>query len=212
MRASVLIVAALLTGCAAKPPEPDWKADAAGSLQAFGEAWLKGETRAADVEFARARRAMSSTGRADLVAHAELYRCGARVASLDFDECPGYAALAQDASPAERAYAAYLTGQWAGLDANLLPEQHRAVVGGPLDAPKLAAVSDPLARQVAAGALLRAGRITPADIGTAIQTASSQGWRRALLAWLGVALKRAQAAGDLEEAARIQRRIELAST
>jgi hypothetical protein len=43
----------------------------------------------------------------------------------------------------------------------------------------------------------------------AVNTASSQGWRRPLLAWLRVQLQRAQAAGAEQEAARIQRRIEL---
>jgi len=40
---------------------------------------------------------------------------------------------------------------------------------------------------------------------------SSQGWRRPLLAWLGVQLKRAEQAGDSETAARLKRRMELVS-
>jgi hypothetical protein len=64
---------------------------------------------------------------------------------------------------------------------------------------------------VAAGVLLRTARIAPPDIAIALDTASSQGWRRPLLVWLGVELKRAQAAGDTAAAERIQRRIDLAS-
>jgi hypothetical protein len=126
-------------------------------------------------------------------------------AALDYD-CAGFAALAGDATPAQRAYAAYLDGRWQGLDAALLPEQHRAVVASG----SLAGVADPLARLVAAGALLKAGRITPADIATAVETASNQGWRRPLLAWLGVQEQRARAAGDTAAVERIRRRIELA--
>jgi hypothetical protein len=63
---------------------------------------------------------------------------------------------------------------------------------------------------VAAGALLKAGRITPADIAAAVDTASSQGWRRPLLAWLGVQEQRARAAGDDAAVERIRRRIALA--
>jgi hypothetical protein len=74
----------------------------------------------------------------------------------------------------------------------------------------LAGVADPLARLVAAGALLKAGRITPADIAAAVDTASSQGWRRPLLAWLGVQEQRARAAGDAAAVERLRRRIELA--
>jgi hypothetical protein len=123
-----------------------------------------------------------------------------RVASLELDGCPGFDALAQDAGAEERAYADFLAGRPANTA--LLPEQHRAKGG-------LAGIADPLSRLVAAGVLMNAGAITPADIKTATDTASSQGWRRPLLMWLGVSLKRAQAAGDSTEAARIQRRIDL---
>ena len=201
-----LIAAALvvLSGCASKPQPPAWEGDAKSSLDGFTIDFLRGDSAAADAEFARARRAGASTGRFDVVAQAELVRCGVKAAALDFD-CAGFAALANDATPAQRAYAAYLDGRWRGLDAALLPEQHRAVVASG----SLAGVADPLSRLVAAGALLKAGRITPADIAAAVDTASSQGWRRPLLAWLGVQEQRARAAGDAAAVEHIRRRIAL---
>jgi hypothetical protein len=81
--------------------------------------------------------------------------------------------------------------------------------GSALGGAALAAVEDPLSRLVAAGVLMRSSRADPAVIATAIDTASAQGWRRPLLAWLGVAAQRAEAAGDGQEAARIRRRIAL---
>jgi len=200
--ATALIV---LSGCASKPQPPAWEGDAKSSLGGYTDDFLRGDSAAADAEFARARRASASTGRFDVVAQAELVRCGVKAAALDY-ECPGFAAVANDATPAQRAYAAYLDGHWQGLDVNLLPEQHRAVVASG----SLAGVADPLSRLVAAGALLKAGRITPADIVTAVDTASSQGWRRPLLAWLGVQEQRARAAGDAAAVERIRRRIALA--
>jgi hypothetical protein len=201
----VAVIAAAVAACASKPQAPAWQGDAKSSLDGFTDDWLRGDSPAADAEFARARRASASTGRFDVVAQAELVRCGVKAAGLDFD-CPGFAAMANDATPAQRAYAAYLDGRWQGLDTNLLPEQHRAVVAGGSPA----GVADPLARLVAAGALLKAGRITPAGIETAVDTASSQGWRRPLLAWLGVQEQRARAAGDTAAVERIRRRIRLA--
>ena len=208
-----LALASALAACASKPAPPAWKANAGSGLAAYSDAYLKGDSAIAGAEFARARREMASTGRPDLVAHAELYRCATRVASLEYDDCPGFKALEQDATPAERAYAAYLAGRWDGLEAALLPEQHRAVVAGAktgAQAGALAQVADPLSQLVAAGALMQVGRIGPADIAVATETASGQGWRRPLLMWLGVSLKRAQAAGDTAEAARVQRRIDIA--
>ena len=204
----LLAAAASLAACASKPVQPDWKTNAAASLKAYSQAYLKGETAGAQSEFARARQEMASTGRPDLVAHAELYRCATRTAALEVDDCPGFAALAQDATAQERAYAAYLAGRWDELDPALLPEQHRAVVQA--KAP-LAAIADPLSQLVAAGVLMKTGRISPPDIATATATASSQGWRRPLLVWLGVSHQRALSAGDTAQAARIQRRIDLAA-
>jgi hypothetical protein len=203
-----IAIAMLLAACGNKPLPPAWKTNAGSSLESYSDAWLKGDSEIAETEFARARKEMASTGRPDMVAHAELYRCAARVASLELEACTGFDALAQDATPTERAYAAYLSGNWQGLDAALLPEQHRAIVAGK---GTLAAMPDPLARLVAAGVLMKAGKLAPADIGVATDTASAQGWRRPLLVWLGVSLKRAKDAGDSAEAARIQRRIDLAS-
>lgn len=203
--AIAVAAAVALSGCASKPQPPAWEGDAKSALEGFTDDFLRGDSAAADAEFARARRASASTGRFDVVAQAELVRCGVHAAALDFD-CAGFAPVAGDATPAQRAYAAYLNGRWQGLDAALLPEQHRAVVASG----SLAGVADPLSRLVAAGALLKAGRITPADIAAAVDTASSQGWRRPLLAWLGVQEQRARAAGDDAAVERIRRRIALA--
>lgn len=197
--------AVFLIACSSKPPAPEWQGNAFGSMQSFSSAYLSGNTRVADLEFARARDAVASTGRADLVARVELTRCATRAASLEFDDCAGFQPLAQDADAGERSYAAYLNGHWQGLDAGLLPPQHRTVVSGG----RIGDIEDPLARLVAAAALLQSGRLTPADIGNATETASAQGWRRPLLAWLGVQLQRARAAADSEAQTRIQRRMDL---
>jgi hypothetical protein len=208
MKKTAILMGVLLAGCASKPVPPSWQPNARDALDAFTDAYLQGATPAANAEFARARRETASTGKFEHVAQAELLRCAAQAASLDFDGCPGFAKLAQDATPAQRAYAAYLDGRWQGLDASLLPEQHRPVVASG----QVAGVQDPLSRLVAAGAAFKAQRITPEGIEQAVTTASDQGWRRPLLAWLGVQAKRAEAAGDTAALERIRRRIELAST
>ena len=126
MKCLPLMIAALLAGCASKSLPPDWQANAKGALDASVDDYLKGHTAASNAEFREARAETTATGRADHVAQVELVRCAAQVASLVFEDCPGYAALADGATPAQRAYAAYLAGQWDGLDVALLPEQHRA--------------------------------------------------------------------------------------
>lgn len=207
MKMPLILVALLLAGCASQPAPPAWQADAKDALDGFTDDYLRGNTAAANAEFARARRETASTGQPALVAQVELVRCATLAANLEFDDCPGFAALAPDATAQQRAYAAYIGGRWEGLDTAALPEQHRPVVASG----SLKGVADPLARLVAAGALFKAGRIAPADIEAATDTASEQGWRRPLLMWLGVAEQRAQAAGDTAALERIRRRIALAS-
>jgi hypothetical protein len=208
------LLAVLITACSSKPLPPDWQTNAHSALQSYSSAYLRGDTRVAALEFARARNEIASTGRGDLVARAELTRCATRVASLEFDDCAGFQPLAQDASASERSYAAYLTGRWQNLDPALLPTHHRALLTAAATTSGkslISGIEDPLSRLVAAGALLQNGRLMPADIVAATETASAQGWRRPLLAWLGVQARRAQQAGDGDASARIQRRIELVS-
>ncbi|HEV2610316.1 MAG TPA: hypothetical protein VGU61_08620 [Noviherbaspirillum sp.] len=205
---------AALAGCASTPAPPAWQSSASSALRSYSTAYLSGNTRVADLEFARARSELAATGRADLVAQAELIRCATRVASLEVGPCTGFQAIADDVSPAERSYAAYIAGRWQDVDPALLPTHHRALVSASAPAigkSLLSEIEDPLSRLVAAGALLQNGRLTPADMEVATETASSQGWRRPLLAWLGVQAQRAQQAGAQDVYTRIQRRIELVS-
>lgn len=183
--------------------------NAKGSAERAADAWLAGDARVEAAEWARVRAELTRTGRPDLLARAELLRCATRVAALVFEPCAGFEALAQDAAPAEQAYARYLAGASQPADAALLPEAARAVVASGSPEAALAGVKDPLSRLVAAGVLLRSGRATPSVLALAVDTASAQGWRRPLGAWLTLQLQRAQAAGATDEAARLQRRIDL---
>ena len=209
----VVALTLLLAACASHPPPPDWQGSAKAATDGSTAAYLEGNERVEATELARARSEVARTGRADLLARVELTRCAAEVASLVFGPCAGFEPLRADAGAAERAYADYLQARIAPQDIALLPEPQRAVAaGGPSDAANFAAlgaIADPLSRLVAAGVLFEAGRADPQVIALAIDTASQQGWRRPLLAWLGVQLKRAELAGASDEAQRLRRRIAL---
>jgi hypothetical protein len=185
---AALVVGAALGACSGAAPAPEWQGNASSALAAFQERYLSGDSKGAEVEFAFARAQLTATGRADLVARAEQIRCAAQVASLVFEPCKGFEALRADAGPEERAYADYLEGR--------VPRSSAA---------------EPFPRLVAYGVQLRSASIAPEGIAAATDIASAQGWRRPLLAWLGVQLKRAQDAGDSETAARLKRRMELVS-
>lgn len=185
MKRLACAVIALLAGCAGGPPPADWQLNARGALSQYERHYFAGNSALAEKEFASARREIARTGRIDVLARAELLRCAVRAASLEFDDCPAFQALRDEASAEDAAYADYLAGR--GKHA-------------PSDAP--------LSRLVAAAVQLRSGSATPQLIATAVDMASAQGWRRPLLAWLSVQAKRAEAAGDVAAAQRIRRRIE----
>ena len=52
----------LLSACASKPP-PDWQNNAFAALNSFTSAYLNGNTKVAEFEFARAKTEVARTGR-----------------------------------------------------------------------------------------------------------------------------------------------------
>jgi hypothetical protein len=213
IRAAALGLALAVVGCSSPPPTPEWQLNAKSALDRALATYLAGDTRASTAEFARARGEISRTGRIDLLARAELMMCAAQVASLVFEPCAGFEKLRADAPAAERAYADYLAARVAPDAVALLPPAQRPVAATTASDQAAAAavkgIEDPLSRLVGAGVLFQSGRASPDLLSLAAETASAQGWRRPLRAWLGVQRLRAEKAGDLAAAERIQRRIDV---
>ncbi len=201
----------LLAGCGSKPRQPDWLVNADGAQDRFERAYLSGNDRLAETEFTRFRTEVSSTAQPGLLARAELTRCAVHVASLDLAPCSGFEALRADAPDAERAYAAFLAGRASPDQAKLLPEDYRPIAAGEGGAAALKKIKTPLPRVIAAAVLLRMEKADPEVLQIATDTASEQGWRRPVMAWLGAQAMRAEKAGATEEAARLRRRMQIAA-
>ncbi len=215
-RPRLLAAAALLalSGCGSRPPAPDWALNAESAAQRATAAYLEGRQRVQSMEWDKARAEVARTARADLAARLELMRCAAQVASLEWDGCPGFAALSADAAPAEAAYARYLAGRPLAGDDALLPEAQRPVALALASAPGTVAaavqrVAEPLPRLVAAAVALRAGQAGPELLEAGVQAASAQGWRRPLMAWLMLQARAHEQAGDEQQAQAVRRRLQL---
>ena len=216
LRPALPLIAVALAACAGGPPVPDWQVKSVAHASRYTQAYLLGNERVARREFEQARQQAASTGQPEQVARVELTRCALQAASLDFAPCTGFEALREDAPPAEAAYADWLAGQASAAQAALLPAAYRAIAAANAAAPAdaaaaLKAIEDPASRLIAAGVLMRSQRASPAVAALAVETASAQGWRRPLLAWLGVQQRLAQQSGQAEEAARLRRRMDLAA-
>jgi hypothetical protein len=213
-RPMLAMLVIVLAACAGGPPPPDWQTSAKSAIDAAVAAYLSGESRVEAQEFERARSAVSRTGRPELLARLELMRCAVRVASLVFEPCEGFEKLRPDAAAPERAYADHLAARALPRDEiERLPPAQRAaavaVAGAEASVAGVQAIDDPLSRLIAISVLFQAGKASPAMIALAADTASAQGWRRPLLAWLKVQALRAERAGEAGEVQRLRRRIEL---
>lgn len=207
-------IGGLLAACAGGPPAPAWQTEAKGAMERAATAYLNGESKAHEAELARARAAVAATGRVELAARVELMDCALRAAALDLGPCPRFEALRADAAATERAYADYLAGRAMTRDAiALLPTAQQ----GPATARASHAIppavtqgiDDAQSRLIALAVLFHAGQASPTLIDQAIDTASAQGWRRPLLAWLKAQALRADKAGDAIALQGLQRRIAL---
>lgn len=212
MRIVLLPAVLLLAACAAGPMPPEWQSQSHASLERFRQQYLEGNSRLAERSFAEAKAAVAATGRPELAARAELVRCALATAALDIDACAGFDAMRNEATADDQAYRAFLSGQWQAQDVARLPSQYRAVASARDEAARnnaMQQIADPVSRLVAAGALFRLAQLSPEGLGTAVGTASAQGYGRPLLAYLSVQAKRAEAAGDSAALESIRKRIDL---
>lgn len=207
-----LILSLLLAACGGGQAAPDWQYDAQTAVQRYTRHYLAGEVKLADASFSRARAAVAATGDVAAVGHIELVRCGLHAAALDFTPCSGYTELAGiRTTPVDSTYARFISGDWQGMETKLLPLQYAGLVGA-ASQPQAAinraivAISDPVSRLIASGLMVKRGTFDATTLQNAVDTASTQGWRRPLLTYLGLQVKQG---GDAAALAAIQARIRL---
>ncbi|KKW68916.1 hypothetical protein AAV94_02540 [Lampropedia cohaerens] len=190
-------------GCASKPATPQWQTRTASAMALSEAAYLDGQERIAQQSLQQAREEVSRTASVVELARLELRQCALQIASLDWQPCSAYLTLPQDGvTPQLQAYHRYLGG--AMLDTAeraLLPPAQRqvATIVETSDAAlqALRAIDEPLSRLLGVAVLMRrSGAPDPALIALAVETASHEGWRRPLLAWLLLQQRQATIAGD----------------
>jgi hypothetical protein len=207
-RMSAVAAVALMTACAAQPT-PEWQANAHGALQRASRAFLEGAERVADAEWRTAQSELARTAQPHLVFRGALMRCAVEQSALQVHACTPDIASLRHAADADAAYTRYLAAAHLPADVPLLPEAHQAVASALLAgiAPNLLAVSEPLSRLVAASVVLQKQGVDAALLQTAVDTASAQGWRKPLLAWLRLQLLHAQQQGDTALAQKAEHRM-----
>lgn len=206
----------LLAGCGAKPA-PVWIATGYKQLETFKQDFLTGrEPTITEFHFRKAVEETKKGGDADLLGKVWLTRMALQVAVREeLKEGEYLKTEAAEAVPANRNFYRFLKGDAATVDVSLLPESYRpfgtAFRSGDTAkaAVAIAAIEDPLPRLIAAGLAVRQRLENEAILQIAVETASQNGWKRALLAWLERLKSFHEASGDAAKASAIRFRIDM---
>lgn len=204
----------LLTGCGPKPIP--WLMEAHQRLENFKTDFLTGRPPVVtDMHFKMAVEEVKKSGDLDLLGKVWLTRMALRVAALEEPEDGDYPKIeAAEPVPANRNFYLFLKGD-AAADGALLPAHYRPVLaalqaGNAVQAAlAVAKIDDPLSRLIAAGLTVRRSIENEAFLQMAAETASRNGWKRPLLAWLKRLGAFYEASGEAAKAAAVRQRIGL---
>jgi len=206
----------LLAGCGASKPEPGWLSAGYKQLDNFKKHFLSGQDKLATLEFNDALKEIKRSGDLEILARLYLIRMALQTATLQDLASTDYLKIeAVQPSPANRNFYALLQGKIAQVDEKLLPAQYLGFVETfrrPGEGDLLRAIeqiNDPLSQLIAVGALVRTGQDNEALLQRAIATASAEGWKKAILAYLARLKAYYEAKQESSKALTIEQRINL---
>ena len=206
----------LMTGCGAKPA-PVWISSGHKQLESFKQDFLTGrEPAITEIHFRKAVEEIKKGGDADLLGKARLTRMALQVAVREEIEGGEYLKIdAVEPVPVNRNFYLFLKGDTGQVDVSLLPEPYRPFWKAFLSrdtantAASIAAIEDPIPRLIASGLAVSHRLENDVILRTAVETASRNGWKRALFSWLERLQSYYEAAGDVKNASAIRARIDM---
>jgi hypothetical protein len=207
----------LLGGCGSRPT-PGWIVAGNQQLETFKKDFLTGgQPVVTERHFQKAVEEIKKSGDLDLLGKAWLTRMALQGAVLGEMEEGEYGKIAAAQHvPANRNFYLFLMGDPAEVDGALLPAQYRSFLktlrGGDVVKVEKAIAAmehDPLSQLIAAGLSVRRQMETEAILQTAVNAASRNGWKRALMVWLERLRTFYEASGEGAKAAAVRQRIDL---
>jgi len=208
VRALPAVIALLLAACSSAPA-PAWQVSAHDQLANFTATYLAGDDRFAAAHFEKALTEIAKTGDPALMGRALLIRCAVGIAALTDGDCAVGPVYLKD--PENAAYLALLAGRSPAVKD--LPKRYRAFAEalgrGRADtiAAEVAAIDEPVSRLVAVGVAVHRGLFDAALLETGATTASENGWKRPLSAYLLRLKALYEAAGDTTGSASVEARL-----
>ena len=210
----LFFVLVFLAGCASRPA-PEWIGASYNHLESFKRHYLRGDEILAEKSFQRALEEIRTSGDIDAMAKGCLVRFAVRTAVLEaFDDREYLRLSTLRSSLPHLDYYSFLKGSFAEVAADRLPVQYRPFLkallkGDPGDIEREAIrIEDPLSRLIAAGLIVRDRQASEQLLNGAIETASQQGWKKPLLAYLKKLERYYDSVKETSKAAEVRKRLE----
>lgn len=189
--AALLCSLLMISGCGGSQPVPDWTYASFNKLEDFKQASLEGKAAIADLHFQHSVDELKKSGDLQLLATVYLNRYAVQTALLDaFNDEEFLKLQAVQPDPGNASFHAFLKGNFPAVDVKYLPAQYTATLAD-IRSDKRARlagdvrdIADPLSRLITTGRLVLSGYETEELLNGAVETASRQGWKKALLVYL----------------------------
>ena len=187
----LIVFSFLLAGCGSSKPVPEWKDASFNQLDNYKKSYLSGKERIAEAYFNKSVDEIKSSGNLEILARAYLTKYACQVAVLEaFDDSEYLRIDAVEPILQNKTFYNFLKGAFDRVDENLLPGQYvgffRAFKSGKKDeiASEISKMDNPLSKLIAIGLLVRKNTYDEIELSLAIDIASQNGWKKALLSYL----------------------------
>ena len=210
----LLMMVLLVSACGQSAVLPDWQENGYRHLENYKTYFLSGREDASEPHFLKAVREIAAGNDMNLLSLAYLTKFGLHTAALESFETTEFARLyRQDPLPANMAYCHFLKGNFSAVDPGLLPARYADVLKAvstkdpALAVRAMTAIEDPLSRLIACGVWVRYLPYDEQILQIAVATASANGWKRPLWAYLDRLQNYYESNGDAVKAGRIRDRL-----
>ena len=211
-----MVFSFLLVGCGSSKPVPDWTDASFNQLDNYKKSYLSGKERIAEAYFNKAVDEIKSSGDLEILARAYLTKYAVHVAVLEaFDDREYMRIDAVEPILQNKNFYSFLKGAFDNVDEKLLPQQYagflRAFQSGKKDdvAHEISKMDNPLSKLIALGLLVQKNKNDETDLKLAIDIASHNGWKKALLAYLFKLQSFYKTNNKPDKAAHVEERIQL---
>jgi hypothetical protein len=212
---AIIVVFLGLGGCASTAV-PLWQTASFNHMDTFKQYYLAGDEKNAERYFSKAITEIKKSGRMDILGKGYLTKYGVQAATLE--AISGSEFLEINNVRPDRInmnFYSFLTGTFDTVDTEILPPRYKHFIltfqDGTIDDLNhdIAQIKDPLSRLIAAGLTIKHRRYNEATLKIALHTASIEGWKKALVAYLKQLQSLYEHNGHTEKAERIQKQLNI---